>query len=346
MGWGSPVTSHQLPVTSYQVEMMEKHKFLVKDKSARLDIFLLQQGLSLSRAAIQKLIKNENVLVNGCPLKCSHPVRSGDTITVEIPEANSNTVLPENIPLDILYEDEDVLVINKPPDLVVHPAPGHYQGTLVNALLSYTSRLSFLNEGYLRPGIVHRLDKDTSGALLIARTDAAHLDLTRQMKERSIRKIYIALVYGKVEPEKGEILAPVGRHHKQRKKMTVRYTDGREAISHYRVLERKEVASLLEVILSTGRTHQIRVHLAHIGYPVVGDKIYGRPRHIQKKGRKISPIDSFPRQALHAYKLGFIHPSKKEYVEISAPLPEDMKTLLQAEGFKIQEFLQISNLSK
>ena len=313
---------------------MEKHKFLVKDKSARLDIFLLQQGLSLSRAAIQKLIKNKNVLVNGCPLKRSHLVRSGDMITVEIPGANSNTILPQDIPLDILYEDEDVMAINKPPGMVVHPAPGHYQGTLVNALLSYTRRLSFMNEGYLRPGIVHRLDRDTSGVLLIARTDAAHLDLARQMKERSIKKIYIALVYGKVEPEEGEILAPVGRHRKQRKKMTVSYHDGREAISNYRVLQKKETASLLEITLSTGRTHQIRVHLTHIGYPVVGDKTYGRHRHMQKKGKKASPIDSFPRQALHAYKLGFIHPSKKEYVAVTAPLPEDMKTLLQAEGFK------------
>jgi 23S rRNA pseudouridine1911/1915/1917 synthase len=301
---------------------MEKHKFLVKDKSARLDIFLLQQGLSLSRAALQKLIKNKNVLVNGCPLKCSHLVKPGDMITVEIPEVNSNRILSENIPLDILYEDEDIMAINKPPGMVVHPAPGHYQGTLVNALLYYTRRLSFLNEGQPRPGIVHRLDRDTSGVLLIARTNAAHLDLARQMKERSIKKTYIALVYGRVEPKEGGILAPLGRHHRERKKMTVRYMDGREAISHYRVLEKQETMSLLEVTLSTGRTHQIRVHLAHIGYPVVGDKTYGRRR-----------LDSFPRQALHAYKLGFVHPSKKEYVALTAPLPEDMKTLLQSEGF-------------
>lgn len=312
---------------------MEKYEFLVKDELVRLDIFLLQQGLSLSRAAIQKLIKSKNVLVNECSLKCSHLVRQGDMITAVIPKVNSNVALPENIPLDILYEDEDIMAINKPPGMVVHPAPGHYQGTLVNALLFYTRRLSFLNEDYLRPGIVHRLDRDTSGVLIIARTDAAHLNLTKQMKERSVKKIYIALVYGRIESEKGEILAPVGRHHKQRKKMTVCYSGGREAMSCYEVLERKERATLLKINIATGRTHQIRVHLAHIGYPVVGDKTYSRSRHAQKKGRKVSPIDSFPRQALHAYKLGFTHPSKKEYVEFTAPLPEDMKTLLQAEGF-------------
>jgi len=300
---------------------MEKHKFLVVDKSARLDVFLSQQGLSLSRAAIQKLIKNKNVLVNGCPLKRSHLVKQGDEITIEIPEVSSN--MAENIPLDILYEDESILIINKPAGMVVHPAAGHHRGTLVNALLGYTRRLS--SQDCLRPGIVHRLDKDTSGVLLIARTDPAHLDLTRQMKERSIKKIYIALVHGKVEPEKGEITAPIGRHRRQQRKMAVRYAGGREAISYYQVLKRQETTTLLEVTPSTGRTHQIRVHLSYIGYPVVGDKIYGRG---QKRSKELSPIDSFPRQALHAYKLGFIHPARKEYVEFTAPLPEDMKMLL------------------
>ncbi|MBT9131786.1 RluA family pseudouridine synthase [candidate division NPL-UPA2 bacterium Unc8] len=302
---------------------MEKHKFLVKDESARLDVFLSQQGLSLSRAAIQKLIKNKNVLVNGCPLKRNHLVKSGDEIAVEIPKTNFN--MAENIPLDILYEDESILVINKPAGMVVHPAAGHHQGTLVNALLGYTERLS--SQDCHRPGIVHRLDKDTSGALLIARTDAVHLDLTRQMKERSIKKIYIALVHGKVEPEKGEIIAPIGRHCQRRGKMAIRYAGGREAVSYYRVLERQKTTTLLEITLSTGRTHQIRVHLSYIGYPIVGDKIYGRDSG-QKRSKELLLIDSFPRQALHAYKLGFIHPAKKEYVEFTAPLPEDMKMLL------------------
>jgi len=289
----------------------------------RLDVFLSQQGLSLSRSAIQKLIKNKKVLVNKCPLKPSHLVKPGDEITIEIEKSSSN-IVAEDIPLDILYEDESVLVINKPAGIVVHPAAGHHQGTLVNALLCYTERLSF--RGCPRPGIVHRLDKDTSGALLIARTDAAHLDLIRQMKERSIKKIYITLVHGKVEPERGEIIAPIGRHYRERKKMAIRYGDGREAVSYYRVLERQETTTLLEITLSTGRTHQIRLHLSYIGYPVVGDKIYGRDSE-QKRSKEFSLIDSFPRQALHAYKLGFIHPAKKEYVEFTAPLPEDMKML-------------------
>lgn len=300
----------------------------------RLDIFLLQQGLSLSRASIQKLIRNENVLVNGCPVKCSYLVKQGNMISVAIPEVNADVALPERIPLDILYEDEDIMAVNKPAGMVVHPAPGHYQGTLVNALLSYTRRLSFLSGDYPRPGIVHRLDKDTSGVLIIARTEAAHLDLVRQMKERRVKKIYIALVYGKVEPEKGEILAPVGRHHKERKKMTVRYLGGKEAISSYEVVERKETISLLKINITTGRTHQIRVHLAHIGYPVIGDKTYRRFHYPGKKSTKVSPVDFFPRQALHALRISFAHPSTREYVEFTAPLPEDMRALLQAEGFR------------
>lgn len=315
----------------------EQRRFVVgeAEEGLRLDKFLARQALPLSRSRLQSLIRGGKVSVNSFPSRCSQRVAAGNEIVVVIPHLPPGEVLPENIPLHILYEDDQLLVLNKPAGMVVHPAAGHDAGTLVNALLFYSPRLSTIN-GPLRPGIVHRLDKDTSGALVVAKTDEAHLHLAREIKEHKLTRQYLAVVQGEVELETGTIEAPLGRHIVQRKKMAVRYQEGKLATTHYRVLERfgsvphlplchfsasaevRGSATLLEATLATGRTHQIRVHLAHIGHPVVGDKTYGRGLTIL-----------INRQALHAQTLGFIHPSKKEYMEFVAPLPEDMEKLLQ-----------------
>ncbi len=299
--------------------MEERQEFIVQEDRVRLDKFLSKRALPLSRSQIQSLIKQGKVTINGLPSKSSHGVVAGDKVNVLIPEPQPLKVLPEDIPLDILYEDEDLLIINKPPGMVVHPAAGHYSGTLVNSLLFHCRHLSTIN-GPLRPGIVHRLDKDTSGTLMVAKTDEAHLDLAGQIKERSVKRKYLTLVEGRLEMDDGTIEAPLGRHILKRKRMAVRHQGGRFALTHYRVLERFKGATLLEITLATGRTHQIRVHLAYIGHPVVGDKTYGR-----KGLRQTSLIN---RQALHAQLLGFIHPSRKEYMQFTAPLPHDMGQLL------------------
>ncbi|MCK4325475.1 RluA family pseudouridine synthase [bacterium] len=313
--------------------MEERQEFIVEEDRVRLDKFLAKQAVALSRSQIQSLIKRGRVTVNGQVSKSSHRVVAGDKVRVLIPEREPLKVLPEDIPLHILYEDEELLIVNKPPGMVVHPAAGHYSGTLVNGLLFHCQNLSTIN-GPLRPGIVHRLDKDTSGTLMVAKTDEAHLNLVRQIKERRIKKKYLALVEGRLELDEGTIEAPLGRHILDRKRMAVRHQGGRFALTHYRVLERFKIATLLEITLATGRTHQIRVHLAYIGHPVVGDKTYGRKglrfTHFRDNSltgfkRETSLID---RQALHAQLLGFVHPSRKEYMQFTAPLPHDMKQLL------------------
>ena len=255
--------------------MEERQEFIVEEDGLRLDKFLAEQALPLSRSQIQSLIKEGKVTVNRLPSKSSHRVVAGDKVSIVVPEQEPLKVLPEDIPLDILYEDEELLIVNKPPGMVVHPAAGHYSGTLVNGLLFHCPHLSTIN-GPLRPGIVHRLDRDTSGVLMVAKTDEAHLDLARQIKERSIKRKYLALVEGKCELDEGTIEAPLGRHILKRKEMAVRHQGGRFALTHYRVLERFKAATLLEITLATGRTHQIRVHLTYIGHPVVGDKTYGK----------------------------------------------------------------------
>jgi 23S rRNA pseudouridine1911/1915/1917 synthase len=300
------------------------------ESSNRIDRFLaIQPDIgSLSRTAIQTLLAQELITVNGKSVKSSYHIEPGDTIKITIPEPEPLAVESENIPLDIYYEDDQVIVINKPSGMVVHPAAGVKKGTLVNALLAHCHDLSGIG-GVQRPGIVHRLDKGTSGLLMVAKTDLAHHALSDQLKERSITRKYLALVYGKVEPKEGFIETKIGRHPKDRKKMAVISIGGRIAGTYYNVLQYYSGFTLLECMLTTGRTHQIRVHLSHLGYPIVGDITYGG-----KKTRKL-PVDIEPAvkqlngQALHAQTLGFIHPVTKKYLEFVAPLPLNLKKLLE-----------------
>ena len=276
------------------------------DDSERIDKYI-PLHTDLTRAKVQKLIDSNKILVNGKIVKNSYKVVNGDNI--EIGELIESTdILPENIPLDIIYEDEDVIVVNKPSGMVVHPASGNYSGTLVNALMNH-SNLSSVN-GIDRPGIVHRIDKDTSGLLLVAKNDKAHNHLANQLKNKTITRRYIALVEGVINHDSGTIDAPIGRDNKDRKKMCVTSINSKEAVTHFKVLERYKNASLLELKLETGRTHQIRVHMNYIGHSVVNDPVYGK-----KKTTKYG-------QMLHAKTIGFIHPSTNEYLEFSVE-PED-----------------------
>ncbi|HHW58065.1 MAG TPA: RluA family pseudouridine synthase [Clostridia bacterium] len=286
------------------------------DEGKRIDVFLAAE-LDYTRSYIKKLIVDGLVLVNGKTVKPSYKVKENDEVVVNIPEAEKIDVLPENIPLDILYEDDDIIVINKPQGMVVHPAPGNYSGTLVNALLYHCKNLSGIN-GILRPGIVHRLDKDTSGVMVVAKNDKAHISLSNQIKERSVLKKYIAIVEGAIKDEEGKIEAPIGRHPFDRKKMAV-IEDGRYALTLYKVLERFKENTLVEAVIKTGRTHQIRVHMAYIGHPVVGDPVYG----FKKQKFKLEG------QALHSRVLGFMHPTKGVYMEFEAPLPEYFVRLIE-----------------
>ncbi|EIW01010.1 RluA family pseudouridine synthase [Thermoanaerobacter siderophilus] len=287
-----------------------------EDEGKRIDVFLAAE-LDYTRSYIKKLIVDGLVFVNGKTVKPSYKVKENDEVVVNIPEAEKIDVLPENIPLDILYEDDDIIVINKPQGMVVHPAPGNYSGTLVNALLYHCKNLSGIN-GILRPGIVHRLDKDTSGVMVVAKNDKAHISLSNQIKERSVFKKYVAIVEGVIKDEAGEIEAPIGRHPVDRKKMAV-IEDGRYALTLYKVLERFKENTLVEAVIKTGRTHQIRVHMAYIGHPVVGDPVYG----FKKQKFKLEG------QALHSRVLGFMHPTKGVYMEFEAPLPEYFVRLIE-----------------
>jgi 23S rRNA pseudouridine1911/1915/1917 synthase len=281
-----------------------------------VDRVAAEQIPALSRSQVKRLIKEGRVTLNGQPVRASQVVRAGDRLEVIVPPPEPTDLVPEEIPLDIVYEDTDVLVVNKPAGLVVHPAPGHPRGTLVNALLARYPKLSV--GGRLRPGIVHRLDKDTSGLLVVARHDVAHRCLVGQMKRRTVLKAYLVLVKGHLPHGEGTIEAPIGRHPKKRKRMAV-VPEGRAARTHYRVLEELGDYSLIEARLETGRTHQIRVHLAHSGQPVLGDPTYGR----QAGAMGLS------RQFLHAYRLGFQLPESGEYREFQAPLPEDLVVVLE-----------------
>ena len=295
-----------------------KERLIVDEGAAgeRLDRFLAGRELEVSRSHIQKLIESGCVLVNGRTAKANAKLREGDAVETEIPEAQELEILPEAIPLDILYEDSDVIVINKARGMVVHPAAGAADGTLVNALLHHCEDLSGIN-GVIRPGIVHRLDKDTSGVMVAAKNDRAHVDLAEQIREKTAQRIYRAIVCGTIAEDRGEIRAPIGRHPTERKKMAV-VPGGKEARTLFRVVERFPAHTLVECRLKTGRTHQIRVHMAYIGHPLLGDPKYGR-KTLEIAG-----------QALHSCELSFTHPRTKERMTFAAEMPEDMKAILYA----------------
>ena len=289
-----------------------------EDAGSRLDVAIAAQGVC-TRSAAQNWIRDGRVTVDEKPAKsASMKLRAGQRVVMTPPEARPLEALPEDIPLDILYEDGDVLVVNKPRGMVVHPAPGNETGTLVNALLYHCHDLSGIN-GVMRPAIVHRLDKDTTGALSVAKNDRAHESLAKQIGERTMHRCYHAIVHGRFKEESGFVEAPIGRHPVQRKKMAV-VPDGRWALTNWRVLENFEAPfTLLELRLKTGRTHQIRVHMAHIGHPVAGDPLYGG------ETKKLPMLHA---QALHSYELGFVHPVTGEYIETHAPYPDDFAKAL------------------
>jgi 23S rRNA pseudouridine1911/1915/1917 synthase len=283
---------------------------------------------SLSRSFIQKLIKEEAVTVDGVPVKGSYRVKAEEQLAFLLPKAVEPDILPEDIPLDILYEDGDVIVVDKPKGMVVHPAAGHYSGTLVNALLYHCGKeLSGIN-GVLRPGIVHRIDMDTTGSIIACKNDRAHACIAAQLKEHTLTRRYQAICHGVLKEDEGIVDRPIGRHPSDRKKMAVTERGGKAAVTHYRVLERFRSHTYIECVLETGRTHQIRVHMASLGHPLLGDELYGGDwRNIPWK--KSIPALQLRGQTLHAKVLGFRHPSTGEYVEVDAPLPEYFHQLLK-----------------
>jgi len=296
----------------------EKYVVSGDEAGMRLDVFASGTEPGISRSYAQKLIGAGLITVNGVGVKANYRLRGGDEVAVMIPPPVELEVLPEPIPLEVYYEDSDLIVVNKPRGMVVHPAEGNYTGTLVNALLYHCRDLSGIN-GVLRPGIVHRIDKETSGLLMAAKNDLIHEGLAGQLKEHTVSRGYVALAHGLIAHNRGMVDAPVGRDPSERQRMAVNYHHGKNAVTHYRVLDRKNNFTLLDLRLETGRTHQIRVHMSYIGHPLAGDIRYGPARpHLGLAG-----------QFLHAYLLGFIHPRTKEYLEIRAPLPDELKTILE-----------------
>ncbi len=303
---------------------IETKEIIIEEKynGVRADNALSVIFENLSRNFIQNLFEEDKVLINGKVAKGKVKLSTGDMIKIDIPEPEELKVEAENIPIEIIYEDKDIVIVNKPKDMVVHPAPGNYTGTLVNALLYHCTDLSGIN-GVIRPGIVHRIDKDTSGILVIAKNDLAHNDLAAQFKEHSIKREYYALVEGRIKKDEGTIDAPIGRHPNNRLKFAVS-DGGKRAVTHYKVLEVFNSCTLVKCTLETGRTHQIRVHMAFIGHPLVGDTVYGlKKQKLTNNG-----------QVLHAKTLGFIHPSKKEYIEFNSELPKEYKEILRKLGGK------------
>ncbi|QBP41527.1 RluA family pseudouridine synthase [Paenisporosarcina antarctica] len=297
---------------------MEDFTYTISEeqKGERIDKALVTLEADWSRSQIQIWLKDGAVLVNGETAKPNYKVKLNDVITVTVPDVEPLDIEAEDLNLEIVYEDEDVLVVNKPRGMVVHPAPGHTSGTLVNGLMHQVTDLSGIN-GVLRPGIVHRIDKDTSGLLMVAKNDKAHVSLVDQLVKRTVTRKYTALVHGHIPHDKGTIDAPIGRDSRDRQSMAV-IDKGKHAITHFRVIERFGNFTLVECRLETGRTHQIRVHMKYIGFPLAGDPKYGPKKTIEFNG-----------QALHAGVVGFIHPRTEEYLEFEAPLPEEFKTLLE-----------------
>ena len=300
---------------------MNKESYIVNTENAneRLDKYLCNIYPDLSRSFFQKLIKENNISVNDKLEKSNYKVKEKDIICVTFPDVEETTIEAENIPLDILYEDNDLLIVNKPKGMVVHPSAGHDKGTLVNAIMFHCKdSLSGIN-GQIRPGIVHRIDMDTTGSLIVCKNDESHIKIAEQIKEHSVNRIYVGIVVGNVKDDEGTIEGAIGRHPIDRKKMAINEKNGKPAITHYKVLERFGNYTYMEFKLETGRTHQIRVHMASIGHPLLGDNLYSSGK---------CSIQKLQGQTLHAKPIGFIHPSTNEYMEFSAPLPEYFVKLL------------------
>ena len=296
-------------------QLFERYDWTIEpsDAGERIDKYISLQNEDWSRSQVQSWIKEGRVTVDGEPVKSNYKLQAEDELTLRVPPPREMAILPEPMPLDIVYEDSDVVVVNKPRGLVVHPAPGHYSGTLVNGLLAHCKDLSGIN-GVLRPGVVHRIDKGTSGLLMVAKNDKAHMGLAKQLKEHSVNRTYVAIVHGVIQHEMGTIEAPIGRDPKNRQQMAVVFENSKHAVTHFIVQERFKDYTLVELKLETGRTHQIRVHMKYIEHPLAGDPKYGPKQTLELNG-----------QALHAKTLGFVHPRTGERLEFEAPLPEDLE---------------------
>lgn len=298
----------------------EEFEVMGEQEGERLDKYLSVIYPELSRSFFQKIIKDQGILVNDVPEKANYRMKSDDVVRVNFPDAVQTAIEPENIPLDILYEDPDVLIVNKPKGMVVHPSAGHYTGTLVNAVMYHCAdSLSGIN-GEIRPGIVHRIDMDTTGSLIVCKNDDSHVKIAEQIKAHSVNRIYEGIVCGVVKDDEGTVSGAIGRHPTDRKKMAINEKNGKPAVTHYKVLKRFDKYTYMQFKLETGRTHQIRVHMASIGHPLLGDAVYGTAK---------SAFKHLQGQTLHAKTIGFIHPSTGEYLEVSAPLPEYFVHLLE-----------------
>ena len=309
--------------------MPDFYNFSVTEENGlRLDIAITEKYPQLTRSLVQKLIKDKKITVNGDPSKSSYKLRELDSIKIEVPDPTEINIAAQDIPISVLFEDDHIIAINKPPGMVVHPAPGNFENTLVNALLFHCKgNLSSIN-GVLRPGIVHRLDKDTSGVIVVAKNDVSHKSLAYQFANRLVRKEYLAVVHGRIRIGTKEIIdLPIGRHPIHRKKMCVREHTGKPAITEFKIISEYDDYTLLKVNIKTGRTHQIRVHLSYIKYPIVGDLEYGKKRKIKNETLKTE------RQMLHAYKLTITHPVTKNKLTFTAPIPEDMKQFTGEKDF-------------